>query len=245
MTGPVNGRLWWLTARTRRRDAARPKNDHEPSGQAVRAPVGGSATLTASAPPRAALARHRRRRAGAPGGLRRGPSGVVVDRERAAAAEGLGTRSAAAEGPSGGGVREFFVSTAAGSEDPSRGRGHHREGAEHSTGPQLVQVGKTDSGKCVEKVGLGGADAVRGLGAGAKGAAGCHAVIVSGASTASAPACSSDMGQPDQDGGRTTPVHMGAPLSGTGPDGAWPAPVRRCLGVAITSCTRRVLLDLR
>lgn len=51
-------------------------------------------------------------------------------------------------------------------------------GAEHSTGPQLVKVGETDHGEFIEEVGLGGADTVRVLGASAKGAAGCHAIIV-------------------------------------------------------------------
>lgn len=51
-------------------------------------------------------------------------------------------------------------------------------GAEHSAGPQLVKVGEADSGECIEKIGLGGAEAVRDLGASAKGAAGCHAIIV-------------------------------------------------------------------
>ncbi|MET7356224.1 hypothetical protein [Streptomyces mirabilis] len=37
-------------------------------------------------------------------------------------------------------------------------------GSDHSTGPQLVKVGETDSGERVEEVGLGGADAVRVLG---------------------------------------------------------------------------------
>lgn len=57
-------------------------------------------------------------------------------------------------------------------------------GAEHSTGPQLVKVGETDSGECVEEIGLGGADAVRVLGARAKGAAGCHTIIVWATTTA-------------------------------------------------------------
>ncbi|MFJ9931447.1 hypothetical protein ACIRU5_36205 [Streptomyces misionensis] len=50
--------------------------------------------------------------------------------------------------------------------------------AEDATGPQFLHVGQTDSGEGVEQVGLGGADAVRGLRAGAKCAAGSHAVIV-------------------------------------------------------------------
>lgn len=57
-------------------------------------------------------------------------------------------------------------------------------GSEHSTVPQLVKVGETDSGECVEEVGLGGADAARVLGAGAKGAAGCHVIIVRAATAA-------------------------------------------------------------
>lgn len=57
-------------------------------------------------------------------------------------------------------------------------------GAEHSTGPQLVKVGETDSGECVEEVGLGGADAVRVLGASTKGAASCHTIIVRATPTA-------------------------------------------------------------
>ncbi|WP_281154714.1 hypothetical protein [Streptomyces sp. HYC2] len=77
---------------------------------------------------------------------------------------------------SGGKVERLTIRSAAGSKGPLRARGRRRVGAEHSTGPQLVKVGKTDPGEFVEKVGLGGADAVReGLGAGAKGAADGHA----------------------------------------------------------------------
>ncbi len=80
-----------------------------------------------------------------------------------------------AEGRSGGEARRFFVGAATGSEGPPRGRGRRRVGSEHSTGPQLVKVGEADPGEFVEKVGLGGAEAVRGgLGAGAKGAADGH-----------------------------------------------------------------------
>jgi hypothetical protein len=67
---------------------------------------------------------------------------------------------------------------AAGSKGPRLARGCRRVGAEHSTGPQLVKVGETDSGECVEEVCLGGAEAMRGLGASAKGAASCHTIIV-------------------------------------------------------------------
>ncbi|WP_435642245.1 hypothetical protein ACR9VJ_00160 [Streptomyces sp. H49] len=49
---------------------------------------------------------------------------------------------------------------------------------EDATGPQLLHVRQTDSGEGVEQAGPGGANAVRGLRAGAKRAAGSHAVIV-------------------------------------------------------------------
>jgi hypothetical protein len=71
-----------------------------------------------------------------------------------------------------------------GPKGPPVARGRRRVGAEHSTGPQLVKVGETDSGECVEEVGLGRAHAVRVLGASAKGAAGCHAIIVWATTTA-------------------------------------------------------------
>ncbi|KUN09405.1 hypothetical protein AQI95_06255 [Streptomyces yokosukanensis] len=50
--------------------------------------------------------------------------------------------------------------------------------AEYSTRSQLLKVGQADPGEGVEEIGLRRADALRGLGTGAKGAADCHAVIV-------------------------------------------------------------------
>jgi hypothetical protein len=48
-------------------------------------------------------------------------------------------------------------------------------GSEDSSGSHFAEVWQTDAGQCVEKVGLGGADVLRGsLGAGAKGAASGH-----------------------------------------------------------------------
>lgn len=48
-------------------------------------------------------------------------------------------------------------------------------GSKDSAGSQLAEVWQTDAGQCVEKVGLGGADTLRGsLEAGAKNAAGGH-----------------------------------------------------------------------
>lgn len=44
--------------------------------------------------------------------------------------------------------------------------------------PQLGNVREVDAGQGVDQVGLGGTDGVRDLGTGAKGAPGCHAVIV-------------------------------------------------------------------
>lgn len=79
---------------------------------------------------------------------------------------------------SGGEVGRIGYRAAAGSKNPPRARGRRQVGAEHSTVPQLVKVGETDSGECVEEVGLGGADTARVLGPGAKSAAGCHTIIV-------------------------------------------------------------------
>lgn len=81
------------------------------------------------------------------------------------------------------------MGAAADSKASTRGRWHRRVGTEYAAGAQLVQVGEADSGKGIEEVGLDGANAVRVLGAGAKGAADCHAIIVGGASSASIPAC--------------------------------------------------------
>ncbi|MEU6011902.1 hypothetical protein [Streptomyces sp. NPDC047453] len=70
----------------------------------------------------------------------------------------------------------FLVGAAAGSEGPPRCGERRRGGSEHAPSAQLGNVGQVDAGEFVEKVGLGGADAVRGsLGAGAKGAADGHA----------------------------------------------------------------------
>src|SRR5262249_43952281 len=69
-----------------------------------------------------------------------------------------------------------LVRTAAGSESAARARRRRGLSAGHSTGPQLVQVGEVDARQRIEKVGLGGADAVRGsLGAGTKSSADGHA----------------------------------------------------------------------
>lgn len=72
----------------------------------------------------------------------------------------------------------FLDRAAAVTQSAAWARGRHQRGAEHSAGPQLLDVGKADSGELSKKVGLGGADAVRVLRASTKGAAGRHSIIV-------------------------------------------------------------------
>ncbi|MEU2380157.1 hypothetical protein [Streptomyces misionensis] len=87
-----------------------------------------------------------------------------------------------------------FVSTCTGAEGSPRGRRRRRVSAEDATGPQLLHLGQTDSGEGVEQVGLGGADTVRGLRAGAKSATGSHAVIVRGLGHHQAPYAGGEFG---------------------------------------------------
>ncbi|MCX5434436.1 hypothetical protein OHU11_40105 [Streptomyces sp. NBC_00257] len=76
---------------------------------------------------------------------------------------------------SGGMAGLFLANAATGPECPQRRRGRSRTGTEHASGTQLIEVGQTLSGKSVEQVGLGSADAVRGsLRACAKGTADGH-----------------------------------------------------------------------
>jgi hypothetical protein len=73
-----------------------------------------------------------------------------------------------------------LVGAAAGSEGPPWGWGRRLLYAEYAPGAQLDNVREVDAGQGVDEVGLGGADGVRGLGAGAKGATRCHWDIVRG-----------------------------------------------------------------
>ena len=83
----------------------------------------------------------------------------------------------------------FLGGAATGSEGPPRRRWHRRTGTEHASGTQFIEVGQTLSGKSVEQVGLGGADAGRGsLGACAKGTADGHAGHRTGSASPTAPA---------------------------------------------------------
>ncbi|MGW7821837.1 hypothetical protein ACWGLF_27805 [Streptomyces puniciscabiei] len=75
-------------------------------------------------------------------------------------------------------MKGLSIGAAAGAEGPPGRRRCCRVGAEYSTGSQLIEVGQADPGEDVEEIGLGRTDVLRGLGTGAKGAAGYHAIIV-------------------------------------------------------------------
>lgn len=127
-------------------------------------------------------------RSGGPGG-RESPSVRGTPCSTAhQALRGCGTTEAAPRG-SGGLVGQFLVGTATGPEGPPRRRRRRRARADYASGSQFVEVGQTLSGKSVEQVGLGGADAGRGsLGACAKSAAGSHAGHRTGSTSPTTPA---------------------------------------------------------
>lgn len=75
-------------------------------------------------------------------------------------------------------VGRVVVRAAAGSQGAAGAGGRGRVGSKYSSLAELNEIGEANAGQCVDQVGLSGADVVCVLGAGAKGAAGCHSVIV-------------------------------------------------------------------